>query len=410
MGRRPGAFSASLSQEDREVQAELLALRGHLPKQLEADEIEDRQKDVLDEAGFVMDENNPLVYVSKNDASRTDGVPYVVTYKKVAIRKIPSTESHVLGALEAGDKLTLFDADVTGAWRKLHYKLKGGYGSLVEAWVMLRHHQLGALVQRADGKSDRVEAKAVSIEAPVAAPAVDASAEEEVDKTARAAALAAEFGERLLLMSAQDVRRFMPTGNRRTFEVVWKPTVAVRTMPHKDALIVTTAEHGLQIDTFGTDETGEWRKVYCSCTSSGREANHDLGLESSHATCAIVAKTLALGAQQGVCMFVYKARRAGDSELDALTLERTFDILIKGEQHGSFRHRAFSLHACRFVSRFSWAVAKLACADAAVTDQLAEEQAARVGEFHAVNLANILWANAKLLNKSEKLVDSLLAA
>ena len=82
--------------------------------------------------------------------------------------------------------------------------------------------------------------------------------------------MAAEFGERLTLMSGQDLlkivlvaskivarmagvaetlvlpgasvglkdlRRFMPTENRRSFEVVRKPMVAVRTLPHKDALI-----------------------------------------------------------------------------------------------------------------------------------------------------------------------------
>eukprot|EP00439_Symbiodinium_sp_Y106_P063135 s1202_g9.t1 len=322
-------------------------------------------QDVLDEAGFVMDETLEQMTV------------------KVAIRKIPSTQSHVLGAFEAGDELTLFDADVTGAWRKLHYKLKGGYGSLVEAWVMLRHHEFGALVQRADGKSDRVEAKEpVPTEAPVLAPAVDTSVEEEVDKTARAAALAAEFGERLMLMSAQDVRRFMPTGNRRTFEVAWKPTVAVRTMPHRDALIVTTAEHGLEIDTFGTDETGEWRKVYCSCTSSGRE---DAPLPETPLAAWMLEKHETLGV---LLRSVEDAMRPTAKSLDLLV--------------GNY--------CAQKVSRFSWAVAKLACADAAVTDHLAEEQAACVGEFHAVNLANILWANAKLLNKSEKLVDSLCGA
>ena len=81
---------------------------------------------------------------------------------------------------------------------------------------------------------------------------------QDLDMTARAAALAAEFGERLTLMAAQDrpgdldtcdleafcrscsqdVRKFKATDNRRCFEVVRKPMVAVRTMPHKDALIV----------------------------------------------------------------------------------------------------------------------------------------------------------------------------
>ena len=42
----------------------------------------------------------------------------------------------------------------------------------------------------------------------------------------------------------------MPTGNRRTFEVAWKPTVAVRTMPHRDALIAAqrnTAEYSMTV-------------------------------------------------------------------------------------------------------------------------------------------------------------------
>ncbi|CAE7283340.1 RAP [Symbiodinium natans] len=62
------------------------------------------------------------------------------------------------------------------------------------------------------------------------------------------------------------------------------------------------------------------------------------------------------------------------------------------------------------VSRLSWAVAKLAFADTAVSGPLAEQAAARVREFQAVNLANVLWSSAKLLNKNEKLVDSLCGA
>ena len=64
------------------------------------------------------------------------------------------------------------DSDDTGSWRKLHFRLRGGHGGLVEAgtsrsavqiqrgsssssstkaWVMLRHPQLGVLVSR-DGE------------------------------------------------------------------------------------------------------------------------------------------------------------------------------------------------------------------------------------------------------------------
>mmetsp|Transcript_72882 Transcript_72882/g.170714 ORF Transcript_72882/g.170714 Transcript_72882/m.170714 type:complete len:308 (-) Transcript_72882:30-953(-) len=275
MGRRPGAFSAALSQEERESRDELLALRGHLPSsQPKVTEIEQElHQDILDEAGFVHDEQNPLVYVSSEEARRTDGVPHLVVHRKVALRKFPSTDANVLGVCEAGEQLTLFDLDTSGMWRKLHFKLKGGYGSIVEAWVMLRHEKLGWLVKKV-GADPCPEAtiKAAAQEAP-GEPLPEASEDrpEEEDHTARVAALAAEFGERLCLMFAKDLRRFMPTDSRRRFEVVRKPVLAVRSLPSKDALIVTTAEFGQIVDTFGVDETGEWHKVYCRCTSSGRE-------------------------------------------------------------------------------------------------------------------------------------------
>ncbi|CAJ1419951.1 unnamed protein product [Effrenium voratum] len=150
MGRH-GAFSASLEAE-REAREELLALRGAVAGYQESTS----RKDLLDEAGFIVDEKNPLIYVPEGEEKK-NGIEHVVVYKKVAIRKRPCSDSHVLGACEQGQSLQLFEADETGNWRKLHFRLRGGYGSLVEAWVMLRHPSLGMLLRPANEKAEMSE-------------------------------------------------------------------------------------------------------------------------------------------------------------------------------------------------------------------------------------------------------------
>ncbi|CAJ1343297.1 unnamed protein product [Effrenium voratum] len=137
---------------EREAREELLALRGAVAGYQESTS----RKDLLDEAGFIVDEKNPLIYVPEGEEKK-NGIEHVVVYKKVAIRKRPCSDSHVLGACEQGQSLQLFEADETGNWRKLHFRLRGGYGSLVEAWVMLRHPSLGMLLRPANEKAEMSE-------------------------------------------------------------------------------------------------------------------------------------------------------------------------------------------------------------------------------------------------------------
>ena len=88
---------------------------------------------------------------------------------------------------------------------------------------------------------------------------------------------------------------------RESFEVVRKPMVAVRSQPSTDSLIaagldfsvdvmscklggeanlvrphrnfqVFSVEFGQHVDTFGADDSGQWRRVYCQCTKAAKQA------------------------------------------------------------------------------------------------------------------------------------------
>ncbi|CAK9036752.1 Putative glucuronoxylan glucuronosyltransferase IRX7 [Durusdinium trenchii] len=65
---------------------------------------------------------------------------------------------------------------------------------------------------------------------------------------------------------------------RESFEVVRKPMVAVRSQPSTDGLIaagldfsVFSVEFGQHVDTFGADDSGQWRRVYCQCTKAAKQ-------------------------------------------------------------------------------------------------------------------------------------------
>lgn len=153
MGRL-GAFSAlqqqhnPVAQDSDEPRGELAALReGTWRKGSAETENELPDRDDRDEAGFPVDPTDPFVYVSATDGARKDAREYEVVHTRIAIRKRPSVESRVLGTAEKGEILNLYDWDKSHVWRKLHYRLRGGWGSLVEAWVMVRHQQLGSLLK-----------------------------------------------------------------------------------------------------------------------------------------------------------------------------------------------------------------------------------------------------------------------
>lgn len=268
--RSKGAFSA-LVEVEQEARDELLALRGITAGKEELNS----RKDLLDEAGFIVDEKNSLVYVSAAEENRQDGIEHTVVYKKVAVRKGPSIDCHVLGAYEQGQQLMLFDSDDTGSWRKLHFRLRGGHGGLVEAWVMLRHPQLGVLVSR-DGEEPPAAAPVAAPAAPVVPaatvrepPKASLHLPEEGDRAAHLAALAAEFGERLELM-AEDLHPNV-MNLKETFQVVRKPMVAVRSQPSTEGQIVFSVEYGTEVDTFGVDSSGLWRRVFCQRTRVAKQ-------------------------------------------------------------------------------------------------------------------------------------------
>merc|ERR1711920_905897 len=53
----------------------------------------------------------------------------------------------VIGMKSKGDRLDLFEWDVTHQWRAVHFTLRGGWGSTVKAWVMMKHPTLGVLLK-----------------------------------------------------------------------------------------------------------------------------------------------------------------------------------------------------------------------------------------------------------------------
>ncbi|CAJ1419952.1 unnamed protein product [Effrenium voratum] len=90
------------------------------------------------------------------------------------------------------------------------------------------------------------------------------------DHTAHVAALAAEFGERLVLAAVEEVEPSVALRSE-PFEVVRKPMVAVRSQPSTEGLIVVSVEFGRRVDTFGLDSSGVWRRVFCKCTQTAKQ-------------------------------------------------------------------------------------------------------------------------------------------
>eukprot|EP00930_Biecheleria_cincta_P091791 TRINITY_DN81448_c0_g1_i1.p1 TRINITY_DN81448_c0_g1~~TRINITY_DN81448_c0_g1_i1.p1 ORF type:complete len:329 (+),score=80.40 TRINITY_DN81448_c0_g1_i1:72-1058(+) len=295
---RRGAFSTAVNAddaEDRTDREELLALRfgGYAAKPRE-DENEEQPEEILkplekmkamglDESGFLDDVNDPLQFVT--DENRRDGVEYEVVYKRVAIRKSPSIDARVFGACEKGERLKLFESDdESGLWRKLHFRLLGGHGPLVEAWILTKHHQLGLLLRRTDGIADDASpgrGAATRHFRPQAGAAAEAAAGQppdlssEEDQTAAAAAIVANAGQRLSLAREVQLPSGIVHGGLETFEVVRKPFVAVRSRPRTDATIIFTAETGQIVETFGEDETGLWRKVFCVVDIAGKAIDEE---------------------------------------------------------------------------------------------------------------------------------------
>eukprot|EP00933_Yihiella_yeosuensis_P008537 TRINITY_DN114035_c0_g1_i1.p1 TRINITY_DN114035_c0_g1~~TRINITY_DN114035_c0_g1_i1.p1 ORF type:complete len:310 (+),score=68.81 TRINITY_DN114035_c0_g1_i1:56-931(+) len=267
---RQGAFSAIAAAQERAAREELSILRGNFQK--EAD-ITCNDRELRDEAGFLLDDNEAIQYVSREDAERKDGIEFEVVHKRVAIRKRPDPKGHVLGALEKGEHVTLFDIDSSKTWRKLHFRLPGGKQRLVEAWVMLRHEELGTLLRRLDGLCDKDVL-------PSDSGSLDDGIDPVVSRTEMAATQAAAAGLRLYLLSSAQLQEDEdPTifDDIQCFEVVRKPFTAVRSKPGTDGEIVTTAEFGEFVETFGWDCSSSWRKVFCRAGLNVEEAKAHSG-------------------------------------------------------------------------------------------------------------------------------------
>jgi len=267
---RQGAFSNSLAHEQRLATDELLALRG-VSGEAAGYKLPSQDLDLRDEAGFITDDTNPLVYIPERDAEREDGIEFEVVHTRIAIRQIPSIEGRVLGAFEKGDRVQLFESDESGRWRRLHYRLRGGWGCLVEAWVLLHHEELGWLLKRSGSELEAAEASLPGSSLQGQAPQAEVDPLGTDDRTAAAASLASSAGQRLRLISAQELPETVVIGEQEQFEVVRRPFIAVRSQPRMDGPIVTTVEFGEHVDTFGEDESGLWRKVFCVCTTAGHK-------------------------------------------------------------------------------------------------------------------------------------------
>lgn len=84
--------------------------------------------------------------VQSHDLSRRDWQEYEVVYSRIAIRAQPSTTGPIIGNAVKGDVLRLFNYDSSQKWRVMHFRLRGGLGDTVHAWVLLKHPQLGTLL------------------------------------------------------------------------------------------------------------------------------------------------------------------------------------------------------------------------------------------------------------------------
>mmetsp|Transcript_5655 Transcript_5655/g.21398 ORF Transcript_5655/g.21398 Transcript_5655/m.21398 type:complete len:390 (+) Transcript_5655:62-1231(+) len=341
-GGRPGAFSLkqaelrqemdSQSQQEREASMELgklglVASRALYLQRKVVEELEEEEH--RDESGFFPEED-ALVYVTAAEASRDDGEECQVVYKRVAIRKNPSLEARVLGAACEGEVMFLLEWDETRTWRRLHYRLRGGWGGLVHAWVLMKHSQLGTLV-RAPGEavvrgpqqaqlpvcpcgstfaaeamfcskcgskrlvpgvteppepeftSDRSRLKWSGREQPRGLKPrpkqggpVAADGNLVLMSALELSYLAMEDGDEedmslgtdgCVPVSSKEMRVLVAEGGEQ-YEVVYKPFIAVRSQPSIDGKISGTAMYKQRLDTFGWDDSKEWRRVLAKVSGS----------------------------------------------------------------------------------------------------------------------------------------------
>merc|ERR1719150_2707889 len=124
--------------------------------------------------------------------------------------------------------LQTFDWDVSQEWRKIHYKLRGGWGSCVVAWVMVKHQQLGPLLRSelAADPAARERSEFRHVAQPIGAADLD-SAAKELEALLEQGAPEPPAG--FTLATVRDIQEAARGGVQ--YQVVHRPFVAIRDAP-----------------------------------------------------------------------------------------------------------------------------------------------------------------------------------
>jgi len=273
-----------------------------------ADQIRPAENDCdLDISGFYPEEV-PLEYIPAEQAGRTDGELYVVVHKRIALRKTPDQNARVLGAACAGERMLVFELDPSETWRKTHFRLYGGRGGLVAAWVMTKHPSLGTLVKPFSPSDSSVPSCICGVEIKPQArfcstcgfqfPRLEPNQGAVEEAAASKPSGRAKFtgpppnpnglrpghcdehrqdleDQSISLLTGVEVSRLdhLPDGlpgtqqGKECFIVLNDPTLGVRLEPSIRADICAVVSQGQQIDTFAADESGKWRMVYGKSSS-----------------------------------------------------------------------------------------------------------------------------------------------
>jgi len=260
-------------------------------------------------------EGKVLVTDEMKEEMRKKGKLYEVVWKRgVAVRVAPLARANILGQLHFGETVRMGKWDPGERWRMIHYETAGGLGGLYCAWVMIEHHELGILMKYADTAgpdkkpSEKPQPQAQESVAPKdgkicencgASCKKDAKFCSECGTPFPAEYVALSCGElkkeirkqledydgmsetkrredeRIIsesqfpVVSAQEVQDYMELGSLQ-FEVMVKRGMTVRHLPSQRGKELCRAAINEHFDTFGTDESKQWRKVFCQTLANGK--------------------------------------------------------------------------------------------------------------------------------------------
>uniref|UniRef100_A0A7S1RM72 Uncharacterized protein n=1 Tax=Alexandrium catenella TaxID=2925 RepID=A0A7S1RM72_ALECA len=281
--------------------AELASLKQRVPvKVVDLAEAYDEERNEyrfhkgIDESGFP-EEGEPLRYVREDKLDEKVAQPYEVLRDRVAVRKLPHTNARVLEVLELGQVVQVFEWDETWTWRKTHSKLRGGIGGLVEAWVMIRHDNLGRLLAPVGYQEDPQPTAPEEVSVSALGMAEEPAREEERGRRGGAGPefeavvqanawlirnhdelryCISEMGvataeptdmvttaDGTQIMPAADILAVMGAG-RAPYEVVRRPLVIARSAPTPSGKMLSAVNVGTIVDTYGMDASGLWVRVF----------------------------------------------------------------------------------------------------------------------------------------------------